>query len=112
MFIGTIKFASCPTENTLILRYLDELVISIDKNKYHLSKESYEVHKVHKHLAKFTVLNVDAESKFATAVVLCIDHPTSWSQLFVTLQLLKNSPSVCVTRIFITVRRCHHMSLT
>jgi len=110
-FIWTIKFTSYHTENTLIFRYLDELVISTDRNKYHLFKESYETHK-HTLLAKCTVLNVDAESAFTTTVVLSIDYQTSWSQLFRNSLVSQEFPSVCVTRKFIAVHRCHYLSLT
>jgi len=110
-FIWTIKFTSCPAENTLILRYVDEMVISFDRNKYHLFKESYEVHKLTL-LAKCTVLNIDAESAFATTAVLSIDHPPSWSQLFRSSSVSQEFPSVWVTRKLITVHRCYHMSLT
>jgi len=87
------------------------MVIAIDRNKYDLFKESYEVHKGAL-LAKCTVLNVDEESAFATTVVHSIDHPPSWSQLFRNSSVSQEFPSVCVTRKFITVHRCHHMSLT
>lgn len=112
-FIWTIKFTSCPAENTLILRYVDEMVISIDRNKYHLFKESYEVHKrTFFFLAKCTVLSVDVESAFATTVVFSIDHSPAWSQLFRNSSVSQEFPSVCVTRKFVTVHRCHYMSLT
>jgi len=110
-FIWVIKFTSCLPENKLIFRYVDELVISVNRNKYHLFKESYKVHK-HTVLAKCAVLNVDAESTFAITVLLSIDNPTSWGQLFRNSSVTQEFPSVCVTRRFIAVYRCHYLSLT
>jgi hypothetical protein len=110
-FIWTTKFTSCPAENTPILRYVDELVISVDRGRYSLFWESYEIHK-HNILAKCTVLNVDAESTFVITVVLSTDYPVSWSQLFRNSSVSQEFPTVFVTRKFITVHRCYYLSLT